>query len=62
MERSEQPKETPTENTEDERAPRDEEDRKPGEADREEASDKAPMKPGSAGAASRGSGPARTGS
>jgi hypothetical protein len=61
MERNDQPQEEPREAPEDERAG-DEEDRQPGESDREEAADKAPMKPGSAGAASRGSGPARAGS
>jgi hypothetical protein len=62
MERSDKPQETERETPQDDRARRDEEDRKPGESDREEAADKAPMKPGSAGAASRGSGPARSGS
>jgi hypothetical protein len=62
MERTEEPQETPGESSEDERARREEEERRPGESDRKEAADKAPMKPGSAGGASRGSGPARTGS
>jgi hypothetical protein len=62
MERSEESHGTPRETPEDEDARRDEEERRPGESDREEAADRAPMKPGSAGAASRGSGPARTGS
>jgi hypothetical protein len=62
MERTEEPQETPREASDDERARREEEERRPGESDREETAEKAPMKPGSAGAASRGSGPARTGS
>jgi hypothetical protein len=51
-----------SEETRDEPEPRDEDERKPGESDSKQAADKAPMKPGSSGAASRGSGPARAGS
>jgi hypothetical protein len=58
MERSDRPQESPC----DEPERRDEDERKPDESDSNQAADKAPMKPGSAGAASRGSGPARTGS
>jgi hypothetical protein len=58
MERSDRPQESPR----DEPERRDEDERKPDESDSKQAADKAPMKPGSAGAASRGSGPARTGS
>jgi hypothetical protein len=58
MKQTERSKETPR----DEPQRRDEDKRKPDESDSKQAADKAPMKPGSAGAASRGSGPARTGS
>jgi hypothetical protein len=58
MQQSDRRQDTPR----DEPKRRDKDERKPGESDSKEASDKAPMKPGSAGAASRGSGPARAGS
>jgi len=58
MEQRNEPQETLRDETE----RRDEDEQKSGESDSTEAADKAPMKPGSAGAASRGSGPARAGS